>query len=331
MSKANQPSKLSQVFTSQIQRNPHNPRRLFDDEPMKILLESIDSLGILVPVTLYKPKKKSKSIHAKKYVLLDGERRWKCAKNLKLKYTPANIIEEPKDIQNILTMFHIHNLREGWQLMPTALKLQTLMTKLNIKSDKKLSIVTKLSIQQVQRCKILLSYPKSYQNLMLAPPTERLKTDFFIELHRLRSIAKKKSFPVWKKIGDSKCISLLLTKYLDGYIKSVTEFRKLNEIYRIALDINMEKEFLKRLDYFLRTPKATIEDMRVEGASFAIKSKEIRKIAIKLRTKISDIDFELIAADIETIDTLKSLQIMIKNKLDSALLIDAKEAAQYGN
>ena len=160
---------------------------------MQILRESVEKLGILVPVTLYEAPPHHKP-PSEKYILLDGERRWRCAKSLGVNTVPAIIVERPDETQNILTMFHIHNVREGWQLMPTALKLQTLITALKETNERKLSELTKLSVAQIRRCKILLTYPKKYQNMMLAPPTERMKADFFIELDRIRRPALDRRF-----------------------------------------------------------------------------------------------------------------------------------------
>src|SRR5207249_1989378 len=126
-------ARVTRIPIVDIEPNPHNPRRLFDEEPMHILEESIHKLGILVPVTVY-----SQSGHPSTYVLLDGERRWRCAKALNLRKIPAIVVEEPSEEYNILTMFHIHNVREGWQLMPTALKLDSLMDKFNETNERKL-------------------------------------------------------------------------------------------------------------------------------------------------------------------------------------------------
>ncbi len=161
---------------------------------MRILEESISKLGILVPVTVYPKIAGTQDTKRGRFVLLDGERRWRCARELKLPTIPAIIVERPSPEQNILTMFHIHNVREGWQLMPTALKLQTLMEALGETNERKLFELTKLSIGQVRRCKILLTFPKKFQDMMLAPPSERMKADFFIELQRIRG-------PLWNNSG----------------------------------------------------------------------------------------------------------------------------------
>ena len=112
---------VAHIPVASIGPNPHNPRRLFDEEPLRVLRESIEKLGILVPVTVYQERGERRSTDTA-YVLLDGERRWRCAQDLKLESVPAIVVGEPDDVQNILTMFHIHNLREGWrsrQLLPS--------------------------------------------------------------------------------------------------------------------------------------------------------------------------------------------------------------------
>ena len=137
---------------------------------MTILRESIDRLGVLVPITVYaRSSYKEGMKNTSPYVLLDGERRWRCVRELGKNTIPAIIVEEPTEVNNILTMFHIHNVREGWQLMPTALKLQTLMEELDTTNERELATITQLTISQIRRCKILLSYPEKYQNFMLAP------------------------------------------------------------------------------------------------------------------------------------------------------------------
>ena len=157
---------------------------LFDRVPLETLQQSIDKVGVLVPLTVYW------SASENSYVILDGQRRWMCAKVLKLHDVPVNVVAEPNVVQNIVTMFQIHKLREDWELMPTALKIEVLMKEMQEKNDKRLAILTGLDQAVVTRCKKLLSYPRRFQDLMLAPePAERVKADFFIELYPVRTSA----------------------------------------------------------------------------------------------------------------------------------------------
>lgn len=322
---ATKSARVREIPVEKIEQNPHNPRRLFDEEPMRILKESIAKLGILVPVAVYEKATDVREDKDEKFVLLDGERRWRCARELQLETIPAIVVEEPTETRNILTMFHIHNVREGWQLMPTALKLQTLMKQLRTRTERKLAELTKLSISQIRRCKILLSYPKRFQNMMLAPPDKRLKADFFIELDRIRRPARTHKFPPWNQRGDSKCIDILLGKYRSGVIRAVTEFRKLAEIYRASISKGRLDEFMVEFDRFLSEPDVAISEILVEGATFAKEAKEIRRSTKRLYSQIESLDFEVIASDEETVHALKQLVVLIETKLKDALLIEARE------
>lgn len=318
------PARILNIRVSEIGPNPHNPRRLFDEEPMRILEESIQKLGILVPVTLYEAPASHRP-KSEKYILLDGERRWRCALELHKRTIPAIIVERPSDTQNILTMFHIHNLREGWQLMPTALKLKTLIDQLKESNERKLSELTKLSIAQIRRCKILLSYPTRFQNMMLAPPTERMKADFFIELDRVRRPALADRFEPWMEAGDSKVTSIVLDKYENEVIPAVTDFRHLAEIYRAATAQKKQRRLASEFRKFLSRPEMPIEDIDVPGASFAKEAKEIQRSARRLLSQLEPLDFEVIVSDAELVRTLKRLQRVLHDKLEAGLLLGVRD------
>ena len=96
---------------------------------------------MLVPITVYQPKGQEK------YSILDGERRYRCVVELnsesdktgKTYDLPANVVQAPSKIAGLLYMFSIHNFRESWELMPTALGLRVVMDELGEKDTKRLS------------------------------------------------------------------------------------------------------------------------------------------------------------------------------------------------
>jgi ParB/RepB/Spo0J family partition protein len=323
-------AKVQYIPVSAIAPNPHNPRRLFDEEPMKILRESVGNLGILVPVTVYdapeghKPKEE-------KFILLDGERRWRCAQELSMSTVPAIVVERPTDTQNILTMFHIHNVRAGWQLMPTALKLKVLMDALKETNERKLVELTKLSLSQTRRCKILLTYPKKFQNMMLAPSTERMKADFFIELDRVRRPALEDKFEPWVEVGDAHCIDSVLGKYEAKVIVAVTDFRKLAEIYRAANERGKRRRLVSEFRHFLERPEMSIEDINVPGATFAKEAKEIQRSARRLYSQLESAEPELIASDLDLVKLLGSLEKLVRERLEAGLLIGVRDGTDDGN
>ncbi len=325
-----QPAKVSKIKVSEIGPNPHNPRRLFDAVPMQILKESVRKLGILVPVTLYRAPKEHRPEH-EHYIILDGERRWRCAKDLDMHEIPAIVVERPSETENILTMFHIHNIREGWQLMPTALKLKVLMDKLREKNERNLSELTKLNIATIRRCKILLSYPKRFQIMMLAPPSDRMKADFFIELDRVRRPAMEEQFPPWMEHGDAETIDLLLEKYQSKVIAAVTDFRRLAAIYRAAEERGKRRRLVAEFNKFLNDPHRSIDDIDVPGATFAMEVKEIGRSAKRLVAQLSGAEIEALASDANLVRTLNRLQKLLHERLEAGLLVGVRDESDDEN
>jgi ParB/RepB/Spo0J family partition protein len=314
------PGVVAQIPVERIERNPHNPRRLFDREPLNVLKESIGKVGVLVPITVYPKVETETNPATDRFVLLDGERRWRCVRELHVKLIPAIVVERPDEVRNILTMFAIHNLREDWQLMPTALKLRVLMDKLQETNERKLKSLTRLSLPQIRRCKILLSYPRVFQNRMLAPPTERLKPDFFIELQRIRAPALDKRFDPWIKRGDIKCVNIILDKYLDEKIKAVTDFRILAEVYRGSVRVGKVGLFYKELERFLADKDYRIEDIHVPGATFEKEYKEVVRSARRLTKQVKELPSEAISANKQVVLVLRRLSKIIQNKLEKGLV-----------
>jgi ParB family chromosome partitioning protein len=94
------------VDPRKIQKNPDNPRLIFQSQELSALEESIREQGILVPLTVFKD--------GRQFTLLDGERRWRCSLRLGLHNVPVIIQEKPDRVTNIMMMFAIHNARQDW-------------------------------------------------------------------------------------------------------------------------------------------------------------------------------------------------------------------------
>ena len=61
-------SSISEVALSQIEANPNQPRREFDEKALEELAESIRNFGIIQPITLRK-------LSDDRYQIIAGERR----------------------------------------------------------------------------------------------------------------------------------------------------------------------------------------------------------------------------------------------------------------
>jgi ParB family chromosome partitioning protein len=293
--------------TGKLRANPHNPRMLFDRGDLQILRESIQRVGILVPLTVYKEKSSGN------YVILDGQRRWMCAQQVGLEEIPVNQVAEPTLVQNIVTMFQIHKLREDWELMPTALKLELLMRELSEKKEKSLAELTGLDEAVVVRCKKLLSYPKRFQDMMLdADPDKRAKADFFIELYPVRNDREVGKFAWFKK---DKFTDDMLRKFEHKGVKAVTDFRIVKQYINNAVKAKKIPGISKRLQEFAEQPSLTPDHLNIESAKVEAEARKLLKSVDGLYAQINAIDVDQYFGEKEMWDRLESLAQLIREKL----------------
>ncbi len=265
---------LKRLKPGEIARSEDNPRRLFDPEPLKDLKDNIRIHGVLVPITVYQLKGQDK------YRILDGERRHKCcveleAEGISLKI-PANIVEPPDKLARLLYMFSIHNFREAWEMMPVALALKLVIQELGERDPKKLTNLTGLSLPQIERCFILLSFPEKFQKLSLHPdPTQRIPSNFWIEAKPVIDLISKELPVVFKRFGSNDLIQRLVDKYRARSIKSVIHFRRIIEAFENAEDEEVKADVRETLTKYLDQIDAetrrlfdrfVLEDRKIQGA-----------------------------------------------------------------
>lgn len=203
---------------------------------MNELLESIKEGGIRVPVSVY--------TDGAKYTLLDGERRWRCAKKLNLKVIPAIVQPKPTRLENLLMMFNIHNVRVDWDLMPMALKLGEVREMLEREhkgtSPKALSAVTGVRLPTIQRALDLLDLPAKYQKMLLKeaekPRSQQsIKADLFIEIYKSMHTVERHVPSVFQDVTKSQYVDSMVAKYRHGVVDNVVSFREVSKIARAEL------------------------------------------------------------------------------------------------
>lgn len=291
--------------------NPHNPRMLFDREPLLVLRQSIEKVGILVPLTVYW------GVKEKKYIILDGQRRWMAASELKLREVPINVVAEPNLVQNIVTMFQIHKLREDWELMPTALKLDVLMKELQERNDNKLATLTGLDAAVVTRCKKLLSYSRKFQDTMLDPdPDKRIRADFFIELYAIRNDRFVGSLGWFKK---DQFTQQMLSRYKSRKgIKAVTDFRTMKQYLSNALRAGKDTEIGKRLKEFAANDSLSLDHLALREAGVTASARKITSSVRALADQIRTMEVEEYFGEEELWEALQQLLSVITKQLRAA-------------
>ena len=116
-------SELRQVPLADIERNPYQPRTVFDDEKLSELTISIQEVGVLQPILLREQNGR--------YELIAGERRWLAARRAGLSSIPA-VVRRIQDIESFEQAI-IENLhREDLNPIDEAVAYHRLMDEFNM-------------------------------------------------------------------------------------------------------------------------------------------------------------------------------------------------------
>lgn len=226
-------ARLQEVNPDRIHRNLDNPRLVFPEHEMNRLLISIQEVGIKVPLTVYQ--------ETDHFVILDGERRWRCSRKLNLPAVPVIVQERPGPLENILTMFNIHNVRSDWDLMSIARKLSDVIKLLEAdgKSTKPADVagLTGLTTTTVNRALELLKLPERYQHMLLKEAEkprdkQEVTADVFVELMKGRRVIERHVPEVFEHVTREQFVDAMVEKYIDGIETNLVDFRSISKIAR---------------------------------------------------------------------------------------------------
>ena len=308
-------STLKEVEVDLIDRNPENPRIIFRTGELSQLTESIRKHGVQVPIAVYRD--------GKRYVLIDGERRWRCSIKLNRSTIPALIQEKPDRLSNLLLMFNIHALREQWDLLTIAMKLPIVIELLKTRNDREptereISAETGLVLGVVRRCKLLMALPEKHKQTILRelqkPKSEQKFTeDFFIEMERaLTTVARAMPILV-KKLGKEKMREALISKFKAGTISNRVDFRQIAKIAR-AENISADPvQATKSLELLFADNDYSIEEAYESSVAYAYDERNILTRVKGLTSQLGQFDNETIDDELE--QALEELKIAVTNVL----------------
>lgn len=247
---------LKQLKVDLIDQNPENPRIIFRQEEMDSLLISVKKYGVQVPISVYND--------GNRFILIDGERRWRTSKKLNLTTIPAIIQSQPSPLYNLLTMFNIHALREQWDLFTIANKItrviELLKENLGYKPNEiQLSEETGLSRGTIRRCRLLINLPERFKEMILKElekpkSKQKLTEDFFIEMETALKTVKR-NFPEILNSNFDNIRDNLINKYQTGIIKNIVDFRMMAKIATSP----------KNVDYSPQMASAALVEIFEEG------------------------------------------------------------------
>ena len=148
---------IIEINLDELRPNPYQPRKVFDDEALKELSDSIKEHGVFQPIIV------KKSI--KGYEIIAGERRYRASKLAGLKTIPA-IIRDFSDSQ-MMEIALLENLqRENLNVIEEAIAYKSMIEKLNLTQDDLSKRVGK-SRSHITNILGLLRLPKEVQKQVI--------------------------------------------------------------------------------------------------------------------------------------------------------------------
>lgn len=296
-------AELLQIRVDHIDRNPDNPRIVFRQTELDHLLDSIQRYGVQVPVSVFR--------HGKRFVLIDGERRWRCCRKLNLATIPALVQDRPTPLTNLLLMFNIHSLREQWDLLTIATKLPRLIELVALgqgrrPTAKELSDHTGLPTAVIRRCNILLSIPDHHISELLGElqkpkSKQRLSEDLYIEVERALTTVERRMPDLVENKDQVRTV--LIDKYKSKVIDNVIEFRQLAKIAR-ADNVEADKKIARRVLTRLFQPnKYSANDAFSDSVAGAYAERD-------LLTRIRSLSDRLETLETKAVDTALRKELM---------------------
>ncbi len=147
-----------EIALTDIEPNPHQPRKTFDKEKTDALAASIKEQGLIQPIIVCKQK-------SGRYMIVAGERRWRAAKKAGLRKVPVIVKEYTQE--EVARVALVENLqREDLNPIEEALGYQSLLDEYCM-TQEGVSAITGKSRSAIANSTRLLSLEKEYQKLLI--------------------------------------------------------------------------------------------------------------------------------------------------------------------
>lgn len=277
------PINLTELPIADIEANSRNPRLEFPQSELDRLSDSIDLEGVLVPIVVYQRDDG-------KYVLVDGERRFRCARDLGHELIPAVITAKRSDLDELQQMFNIHLIREPWNDYDTAQALKRLSEQIHVTqgtepNDNELRDRTGLKVERVRQLRYAASLPSDWQEYLREG---KVPLNYFWELKKVVDSLSRNRPTLATELGEHEMLKSFLQKRLDGVVTDTVSLRKIAPIIRFARAGVGEATEPCDVDETLRdlftNPQTTIDDAYEETVAMWV---EVDKLGRRTKSMLT--------------------------------------------
>lgn len=193
-----------EVAVNEVKPNPYQPRKVFDDDKIHELADSIKQHGVFTPILV----KKS----VKGYELITGERRWRACKIAGVKTIPAILMEF--DDQQMMEIALLENIqREDLNAIEEAQGYEKLIKKIGYTQEELAKRVGK-SREHVANLLRLLKLPESVQNYVV---TKQLS------MGHVRALLALKNDELMEEVAQKAIQLHLSVRAVETMVKNINE------------------------------------------------------------------------------------------------------------
>lgn len=274
-------SEARDINPAEIIPSDHNPRLVFPAPDLQKLCESIDSVGILVPLTVYEDPQG----HIR---LIDGERRLRCALELGLSTVPCYVVDGVDDTQELEWMFSIHMMREEWEDGPVAKALRSLAERLGGWDTQTMKAVTGLTTQRLNHYKALADQPDEILDRVISG---ELPANLIVDAVQRVAVPLRSELPdLAEGRSDNDIVKLMLEKREAGALPDVVALRDLRTMIRVASDeaaAEEAAELRQAIKRVIEDPKVSIEEVYEDTVETRLAAEAFQKAAERFQRSVS--------------------------------------------
>ena len=230
-------SNVNKLSVSDLVRNKLQPRKIFDQENLEELTNSIKERGVIQPIIV-----RNSQDHSDKYEIIAGERRWLAAQNAGLHEVPV-VITEADDLKSLEFAIVENVQRHDLNSIEEANGYQKLIDQFGYDQEKVAKFIGK-SRSHISNCLRLLTLPKEVITL--------IENGNLSQGHAKVLVGLENAFFVAKKIIDKKLsvrqaenlVRIFKTKSKSKYILKDPNLKQLESelINKIGLNVSINNK-----------------------------------------------------------------------------------------
>ena len=230
-------SNVNKLSVSDLVRNKLQPRKIFDQENLEELTNSIKERGVIQPIIV-----RNSQDHSDKYEIIAGERRWLAAQNAGLHEVPV-VITEADDLKSLEFAIVENVQRHDLNSIEEANGYQKLIDQFGYDQEKVAKFIGK-SRSHISNCLRLLTLPKEVITL--------IENGNLSQGHPKVLVGLENAFFVAKKIIDKKLsvrqaenlVRIFKTKSKSKYILKDPNLKQLESelINKIGLNVSINNK-----------------------------------------------------------------------------------------